>query len=63
MQRLESEQDRLKSKLDAMEQKGLDHCLVIHGIPENANDNKQDCIEKIHIELACTIEANEEEDQ
>ena len=30
---------------------------------KESDDNEQDCIAKIHVELACTIEANEEEDR
>ena len=36
---------------------------MIHGIPEGANEGERDCVEKIYIELANTIEATEERDR
>ena len=59
---LETEQDKLKSKLNRMEQKGPDHCLVICGIPEWPNEGERKCVDKIYVELSNTIESSEERD-
>ena len=45
-----------------MEQKSLDHCLVIRGIPEGPNEEERECVDKIYVELANTVESNEEND-
>ena len=46
-----------------MEQKSLDHCLVIRGIPEGPNEGERECVDKIYVELSNTIESTEEKDQ
>ena len=56
-------QRKLKSKLDQMEQKSLDHCLVIRGIPEGPNEGEREFVHKIYVELANTVESNEENNQ
>ena len=59
---LEIEQDKLKHKLNQVEQRSLDHCLVIKGIREMAKENKKDCIQLVYSALASTIEADDEND-
>ena len=56
---LEIEQNKLKTKLDQMEQKSLDHCLVIQGIPEGPNEGERECVDKIYAELSNTVESSE----
>ena len=60
---LEMEQDKLKHKLNQVEQRSLDHCLVMKGIHEMAKENKKDCIELVYNALANTIEAEDEDDR
>ena len=57
---LEMEQDKLKYKLNQVEQRSLDHCLVMKGICEMAKENKKDCIELVYNALANTIETEDE---
>ena len=54
------EQDKLKHKLNEVEQRGLDHCLVMRGIQEMAKETKKDCIKLVYNALANTIEADDE---
>ena len=56
---LEIEQNKFKTKLDQMEQKSLDHCLVIRGIPEGLNEGDRECVDKIYAELSNTVESSE----
>ena len=60
---LEIEQNKLKTKLDRMEQKSLDHCLVIRGIPEGPNEGERECVDKIYAELLNTVESPEENER
>ena len=60
---LEIEQNKLKTKLDRMEQKSLDHCLVIRGIPEGPNEGERECVDKIYAELSNTVESTEENER
>ena len=60
---LEIEQNKLKTKLDRMEQKSLDHCLVIRGIPEGPNEGERECVDKIYAELSNTVESPEENER
>ena len=59
---LEMEHDKLKYKLNQVEQRSLDHCLVMKGICEMAKENEKDCIELVYNALANTIEAEDEND-
>ena len=59
---LEMEQDKLKYKLNQVEQRSLDHYLVLKGICEMAKENEKDCIELVYNALANTIEAEDEND-
>ena len=60
---LEMEQDKLKHKLNQVEQRSLNHCLAMKGIREMAKENKKDCIELVYNALANTIEADDEDNQ
>ena len=46
-----------------MEQKSLDHCLVIRGIPEGPNEGERECVDKIYAELSNTVESPEENER
>ena len=59
---LEMEHDKLKHKLNQVEQRSLDHCLVMKGIREMAKKNEKDCIELVYSLLSNTIEAEDEND-
>ena len=59
---LEMEHDKLKHKLNQVDQRSLDHCLVMKGIHEMAKENEKDCIELVYSALANTIEAEDEND-
>ena len=56
------EQDKLKHKPNQVEQRSLDHCLVMKGIHEMTKENEKDCIELVYSALANTIEAEDEND-
>ena len=56
---LEMEHDKLKHKLNQVEQRGLDHCLVLKGICEMAKENKNDCVELVYNAIANTIDAED----
>ena len=60
VQTLKNEQNKLKSKINRMEQKSLDHCLVIRGIPEGLNEGERECVDKIYAELSNTVESPEQ---
>ena len=57
---LEMEHDRLKWKLNNIEQCGLDHCIVIKGIHEMAKEEEKDCVELVYNTIATTIDAENE---
>ena len=57
------EHDKLKHKLNQVEQRSLDHCLVMKGIHEMAKENEKDCIELVYNALANTIEAEDKNDR
>ena len=57
---LEMEHDNLKHKLNQVEQRGLDHCLVLTGIREMAKENEKDCVELIYNAIANAIDAEDE---
>ena len=57
---LETEHDRLKWKLNNVEQRGLDHCIVIKGICEMAKEEEKDCVELVNDAIATTIDAENE---
>ena len=59
---MEIEQDKLKLKLNQVEQWSLDHCLVVKGICEIAKESEKDCIDLVYNALANTIEAEDEND-
>ena len=59
---LEMGHDKLKHKLNKVEQRSLDHCLVMKGIREMAKENEKDCIELVYNALANTIEVEDEND-
>ena len=43
-----------------MEQRGLDHCIVIKGIREMAKKEEKDCIELVYEAITNTIDAENE---
>ena len=45
---LQMEQDKLKYKLNQVEQRSLDHCLLLKGVCEMAKENEKDCIELVY---------------
>ena len=60
---LEMEQDQLKHKLNQVEQRNLDHCLVMKDIRKMAKENEKDCIELVYNALANTKEADDEDNR
>ena len=57
VQKLEHEQDKLKNKLEVIENKGLESCLIIRGITETVSEDTSSLMEKIYRELSKTIDA------
>ena len=57
---LEIEHDKLKHKLNQVEQRGLDHCLVLKGVREMVKETEKDCVELVYNAIANTIDADDE---
>ena len=57
VQKLKHEQDKLKNKLEVIENKGLESCLIIRGITETVSEDTSSLMEKIYRELSKTIDA------
>ena len=60
VQKLEYEQDKLKSKLDMIENKGLESCVIIRGITESISEDTSSLMENVYRELSKTIDARSE---
>ena len=60
VQKLEHEQDKLKTKLDVIENKGLESCAIIRGITETISEDTSSLMEKVYRELSKTIDARSE---
>ena len=52
VQKLEHEQDKLKNKLEVIENKGLESCLIIRGITETVSEDTSSLMERIYRELS-----------
>ena len=57
VQKLEYEQNKLKTKLDNIETKGLECSVIIRGITETANEDTSSLMEQVYIELSKAIDA------
>ena len=57
VQKLEKEHDKLKNKLDGIENKGLESCVIIRGITETISEDTSSLMEKVYRELSKTIDA------
>ena len=57
VQKLEKEHDKLKNKLDGIENKGLESCVIIRGITETISEDTSSLMEKVYRELSKTIGA------
>ena len=60
VQKLEYEQDKLKSKLNVIENKGLESCVIIRGISESASEDTSSLMQKVYKELSKTVDAQTE---
>ena len=60
VQKLEYEQNKLKNKLDVIENKGLESCVIIRGITKTASEDTSSLMEKVYRELSKTIDARAE---
>ena len=56
------EQDKLRYKLNQVEQQSLYHCLVLKGIHEMAKESEKDCMELVYNAISNTIDAENEDD-
>ena len=63
VQKLEHEQDELKNKLDVIENKGLESCVIIRGITESTSEDTSSLMEKVYKELSRTIDTRSEWEQ
>ena len=57
---LEMEQDKLKYKLNQVEQRSLDYCVVLKGVCEMAKETEKDCIELVYNAVSNMIDAEDE---
>ena len=55
VQMLAAEQSKLKEKLDQIEKRSLDNCIIIRGIQEQYKETDAMLRERIYAELSCTI--------
>ena len=60
VQKFEHEQDKLKNKLDVIENKGLESCVIIRGITESISEDTSSLMENVYKELSRTIDARSE---
>ena len=60
---LEQEQNKLKNKIDSIENHTLSNCITIKGIPEENGEDIGSLKEKVYYELSKTIDARTERDQ
>ena len=58
VQKLEYEQNKLKTKLDNIEHKGLECSVIIRGIIETMNEDTSSLMEQVYKELSKTIDAH-----
>ena len=58
VQKLEYEQNKLKTKLDNIEHKGLECSVIIRGIIETMNEDTSSLMEQVYKELSITIDAH-----
>ena len=57
VQKLKYEQNKLKTKLDKIEHKGLECSVIIRGIIETMNEDTSSLMEQVYKELSKTIDA------
>ena len=57
VQKLEYEQNKLKTKFDSIENKGLEYSVIIRGIIETVSEDTSLLMEKVNKELSKTIDA------
>ena len=57
---MEYEQNKLKTKLDSIENKGLECSVIIRGIIETVSEDTSVLMEKVYKELSKTIDARSE---
>ena len=57
VQKLKHEQNKLKSKLDVIENKELESCVIIRGITKTSGEDTSSLMEKVYRELSKTIDA------
>lgn len=55
VQILAAEQTKLKEKLDHIERRNLDHCMIIRGIQEQYKETDVMLRERIFAEISCTV--------
>ena len=60
---LEQEQNKLKNKIDSIENRTLSNCITITGIPEENGEDIGSLKEKVYYELSKTIDARTEWDR
>ena len=60
---LEYGQIKLRSKIDNIQNKGLENCIILRGVSETTNEDTSLLMTKVYKELSKTINSHSEQEQ